>query len=161
MTAPSGSASSAAATSPGTSTSPPTGPRPTGTPSPGWPTPPPSGWNSPRHRGPEQVHLEAAAPLARDDIDVIDVCPLHLHRGVVRVAPASMRWVKSRSHRPRVLHNYLFLSASTRPSRTGSPSMLGMSDREFIAAYESRRSWAEDQADAVTELTLLLQFARW
>jgi len=38
--------------------------------------------------------------------------------------------------------------------------MLGMSDREFIAAYESRRPWAEDQADAVTELTLLLQFAR-
>ena len=43
---------------------------------------------------PEQVHRDAAALLARDDVDVIDVCtPQHLHRDVVVAAAAAGRHV--------------------------------------------------------------------
>lgn len=38
--------------------------------------------------------------------------------------------------------------------------LLGMSGPEFVAAYEGGHTWSEDQTDAVTELTLLLPFAR-
>jgi predicted dehydrogenase len=43
---------------------------------------------------PGQVHLDAAALLARDDIDVIDVCtPQHLHRDLVIAAVAAGKHV--------------------------------------------------------------------
>jgi hypothetical protein len=38
--------------------------------------------------------------------------------------------------------------------------LLGISGAEFIAAYEGGYAWSADQADAVTELTMLLPFAR-
>lgn len=38
--------------------------------------------------------------------------------------------------------------------------LLGMSGDAFIAAYEAGQEWPDDQADAVTELSLLLPFAR-
>jgi len=38
--------------------------------------------------------------------------------------------------------------------------LLGMSGPDFIAAYEGGHAWPEEQADAVTELTMLLPFAR-
>jgi hypothetical protein len=37
--------------------------------------------------------------------------------------------------------------------------LLGMSGEEFVAAYRAGHEWSEDQADAVTELTMLLPFA--
>jgi predicted dehydrogenase len=43
---------------------------------------------------PEQVHLDAAELLARDDVDVVDVCtPQHLHRDVVVAALAAGKHV--------------------------------------------------------------------
>jgi predicted dehydrogenase len=43
---------------------------------------------------PDQVHADAAALIARDDVDVIDVCtPQHLHRDVVLAAVAAGRHV--------------------------------------------------------------------
>ena len=43
---------------------------------------------------PDQVHADAAALVARDDVDVIDVCtPQHLHRDVVLAAVAAGRHV--------------------------------------------------------------------
>jgi len=43
---------------------------------------------------PDQVHLDTAALLARDDVDVIDVCtPQHLHRDVVVAAAAAGKHV--------------------------------------------------------------------
>jgi predicted dehydrogenase len=42
----------------------------------------------------EQVHLDTAALLARDDVDVVDVCtPQHLHRDVVVAATAAGKQV--------------------------------------------------------------------
>jgi predicted dehydrogenase len=39
---------------------------------------------------PDQVHADAAALIARDDVDIVDVCtPQHLHRGVVEAATAA------------------------------------------------------------------------
>lgn len=38
--------------------------------------------------------------------------------------------------------------------------LLGMSGAEFIAAYEGGREWKPEQADGVTELVMLLPFAR-
>jgi predicted dehydrogenase len=39
---------------------------------------------------PDQVHADAAALIARDDVDVVDVCtPQHLHREVVEAAAAA------------------------------------------------------------------------
>ena len=38
--------------------------------------------------------------------------------------------------------------------------LLGMSGEEFVAAYEGGHKWSADQADGVTELTMLLPFAR-
>lgn len=43
---------------------------------------------------PEQVHLEVAELLARDDVDLVDVCtPQHLHREVVQAAAAAGKHV--------------------------------------------------------------------
>jgi predicted dehydrogenase len=43
---------------------------------------------------PEQVHLDAAALLARDDVDVVDVCtPQHLHRDLAVAAAAAGKHV--------------------------------------------------------------------
>ncbi|MCE3551511.1 Gfo/Idh/MocA family oxidoreductase [Pseudonocardia sp. RS11V-5] len=77
----------------------------------------------------EQVHLDAAALLAREDVDVIDVCtPQHLHRDLVVAAAAAGKHVlceKPIAARPAdaaamveaaqqagvvlgVMHNYLF-----------------------------------------------------
>lgn len=39
-------------------------------------------------------------------------------------------------------------------------ALLGISGSEFIAAYEGGQAWTEEQTDAVTELTMLLPFAR-
>ena len=44
--------------------------------------------------GPESVHLDAADLLARDDVDVVDVCtPQHLHRDLVVAAAAAGKHV--------------------------------------------------------------------
>ena len=86
------------------------------------------------------VHLDAAELVARDDIDVIDVCtPQHLHRDVVLA----------------VVHNYLFFpeivalralidAGELGDVRTVTVDMLGVVDSPGAAGY--RPEWRHDPA---------------